>query len=135
MVSSPSWPNIPSLRGRQDDGIAEFDEALYRGINRERLLRLSRIAEDLALFYGIVQTRRRGRDRRPERHISHRRVRATTLHSTTAPFSVDKECQIPATARALLGHLALPDTAPGVAGHPCRASAHGQLAAVSHDTG
>jgi hypothetical protein len=27
---------------------------LYRGINRERLLRLSRIAEDLALFDGIV---------------------------------------------------------------------------------
>jgi hypothetical protein len=44
-----------TLAAVQDDGIAEFGEALYRGINRERLLRLSRIAEDLALFDGIVQ--------------------------------------------------------------------------------
>ena len=43
-----------TLAAIQDDGIAEFGEALYRGINRERLLRLSRIAEDLALFDGIV---------------------------------------------------------------------------------
>ena len=43
-----------TLAAVQDDGIAEFGEALYRGVNRERLLRLSRIAEDLALFDAIV---------------------------------------------------------------------------------
>ncbi len=43
-----------TLAAIQDDGIAEFGEALYRGINQERLLRLSRTAEDLALFDGIV---------------------------------------------------------------------------------
>ncbi len=43
-----------TLAAVRDDGVAEFGEALYRGVNRERILRLSRIADDLATFDAIV---------------------------------------------------------------------------------
>ena len=44
----------------RDEGVAEFGEALYRGVNRERMLRLSRLAEDLAAFDAIVHHLLRG---------------------------------------------------------------------------
>ena len=43
-----------TLAAVRDEGIAEFGEAFYHGVNRERRLRLSRIAEDLATFDAIV---------------------------------------------------------------------------------
>ena len=49
-----------TLAAVRDEGVAEFGEALYRGVNRERMLRLSRIAEDLAAFDAIVHHPPRG---------------------------------------------------------------------------
>jgi hypothetical protein len=43
-----------TLAAVRDEGVAEFGEALYRGVNRERMLRLARIGADLAAFDAVV---------------------------------------------------------------------------------